>query len=94
MLNSRSIRGKFVRSAAYDDVGCGQVLGWVLSLKHVLRAVGRYDTGTGAAVLRSPEEVQQGEWIKIAGTRQMRDGTLRVNDGNHRVRIRAPGNWS
>ena len=41
----------------------------------------RYDTGTGAAVLRSPEEVKQGEWIKIAGMRQMRDGTLRVNDG-------------
>ncbi|XP_043237332.1 basement membrane-specific heparan sulfate proteoglycan core protein-like isoform X3 [Amphibalanus amphitrite] len=87
LLKPEKVEDGLLLYAAQNEQGQGDFVALAIKDKHVEF---RYDTGTGAAVLRSPEEVKQGEWIKIAGTRQMRDGTLRVNDGEE-VLGKSPG---
>ncbi|XP_037075728.1 basement membrane-specific heparan sulfate proteoglycan core protein-like isoform X4 [Pollicipes pollicipes] len=87
LLKPEKVEDGLLLYAAQNDQGQGDFVALTIKDRHVEF---RYDTGTGAAVLRSLEEVKQGEWMKIAGTRQMRDGTLRVNDGEL-VQGKSPG---
>ncbi|CAL1298852.1 unnamed protein product [Larinioides sclopetarius] len=41
----------------------------------------RFDMGSGAAIIRSPEPILQDEWLSIVAERDMREGSLIVNDG-------------
>ncbi|XP_054720927.1 basement membrane-specific heparan sulfate proteoglycan core protein-like [Uloborus diversus] len=41
----------------------------------------RFDMGSGPAIIRSPEPILQDEWLSIVAERDMREGSLIVNDG-------------
>ncbi|KFM78257.1 Basement membrane-specific heparan sulfate proteoglycan core protein, partial [Stegodyphus mimosarum] len=41
----------------------------------------RFDMGSGPAIIRSPEPILADEWLSIVAERDMREGSLIVNDG-------------
>ncbi|XP_076325413.1 terribly reduced optic lobes isoform X10 [Tachypleus tridentatus] len=42
----------------------------------------RFDTGSGPAIIRSPEKLQRDTWATIVAERELRKGSLIVNDGD------------
>lgn len=42
----------------------------------------RFDCGTGAAVLQSPEEVVMGQWNRLVVARNNNQGSLQLNSAN------------
>ncbi|XP_038218140.1 pikachurin [Zerene cesonia] len=82
-------RGVLLLTGEHDDLS-GDYLALVLRNGHVEL---RFDCGSGAGVLRSPEPVRLGRWNTIAVYRHRWDAWLRLNAGK-RVRGRSKGLFS
>ncbi|KAL4713697.1 hypothetical protein ACJJTC_004228, partial [Scirpophaga incertulas] len=82
-------RGVLLLTGEHDDLS-GDYLALLLRNGHVEL---RYDCGSGAGVLRSPEPVRLGHWNTISVYRHRWDAWLRLNNGK-RVRGRSKGLFS
>ncbi|XP_063372701.1 pikachurin [Cydia amplana] len=82
-------RGVLLITGEHDDLS-GDYLALVLRNGHVEL---RFDCGSGAGVLRSPEPVRLGHWNVISVYRHRWDAWLRLNNGK-RVRGRSKGLFS
>ncbi|XP_063833972.1 pikachurin-like [Ostrinia nubilalis] len=82
-------RGVLLLTGEHDDLS-GDYLALVLRNGHVEL---RFDCGSGAGVLRSPEPVRLGHWNTISVYRHRWDAWLRLNSGK-RVRGRSKGLFS
>ncbi|XP_039746318.1 uncharacterized protein LOC120624052 [Pararge aegeria] len=82
-------RGVLLLTGEHDDLS-GDYLALILRNGHVEL---RYDCGSGAGVLRSPEPVHLGRWNTISVYRHRWDAWLKLNNGK-RVRGRSKGLFS
>ncbi|XP_028030608.1 pikachurin [Bombyx mandarina] len=82
-------RGVLLLTGEHDDLS-GDYLALLLRNGHVEL---RFDCGSGAGVLRSPEPVRLGRWNTISIYRHRWDAWLRLNSGK-RVRGRSKGLFS
>ncbi|CAB3237844.1 unnamed protein product, partial [Arctia plantaginis] len=82
-------RGVLLLTGEHDDLS-GDYLALMLRNGHVEL---RYDCGSGAGILRSPEPVRLGHWNTISVYRHRWDAWLRLNNGK-RVRGRSKGLFS
>ncbi|XP_052742343.1 pikachurin [Bicyclus anynana] len=82
-------RGVLLLTGEHDDLS-GDYLALLLRNGHVEL---RFDCGSGAGVLRSPEPVQLGRWNTISMYRHRWDAWLKLNNGK-RVRGRSKGLFS
>ncbi|XP_049881213.1 pikachurin-like [Pectinophora gossypiella] len=82
-------RGVLLLTGEHDDLS-GDYLALLLRNGHVEL---RFDCGSGAGVLRSPEPVRLGHWNTISVYRHRWDAWLRLNNGK-RVRGRSKGLFS
>ncbi|CAH1641845.1 unnamed protein product [Spodoptera littoralis] len=82
-------RGVLLLTGEHDDLS-GDYLALMLRNGHVEL---RFDCGSGAGILRSPEPVRLGHWNTISVYRHRWDAWLRLNNGK-RVRGRSKGLFS
>ncbi|XP_068624233.1 pikachurin-like [Battus philenor] len=82
-------RGVLLLTGEHDDLS-GDYLALLLRNGHVEL---RFDCGSGAGILRSPEPVRLGRWNTISVYRHRWDAWLRLNTGK-RVRGRSKGLFS
>lgn len=82
-------RGVLLLTGEHDDLS-GDYLALILRNGHVEL---RFDCGSGAGILRSPEPVRLGRWNTISVYRHRWDAWLRLNNGK-RVRGRSKGLFS
>ncbi|XP_072946316.1 pikachurin [Epargyreus clarus] len=82
-------RGVLLLTGEHDDLS-GDYLALLLRNGHVEL---RFDCGSGAGILRSPEPVRLGRWNTISVYRHRWDAWLRLNNGK-RVRGRSKGLFS
>ncbi|XP_047539508.1 pikachurin-like [Vanessa atalanta] len=82
-------RGVLLLTGEHDDLS-GDYLALILRNGHVEL---RFDCGSGAGVLRSPEPVHLGRWNTISVYRHRWDAWLKLNNGK-RVRGRSKGLFS
>ncbi|CAG4994976.1 unnamed protein product [Parnassius apollo] len=82
-------RGVLLLTGEHDDLS-GDYLALLLRNGHVEL---RFDCGSGAGILRSPEPVRLGRWNTISVYRHRWDAWLRLNSGK-RVRGRSKGLFS
>ncbi|CAK1547749.1 unnamed protein product [Leptosia nina] len=82
-------RGVLLLTGEHDDLS-GDYLALILRNGHVEL---RFDCGSGAGVLRSPEPIRLGRWNTISVYRHRWDAWLRLNNGK-RVRGRSKGLFS
>ncbi|XP_022115502.2 pikachurin isoform X2 [Pieris rapae] len=82
-------RGVLLLTGEHDDLS-GDYLALILRNGHVEL---RFDCGSGAGVLRSPEPVRLGRWNTVSVYRHRWDAWLRLNTGK-RVRGRSKGLFS
>ncbi|CAH0714863.1 unnamed protein product, partial [Brenthis ino] len=82
-------RGVLLLTGEHDDLS-GDYLALILRNGHVEL---RFDCGSGAGVLRSPEPIHLGRWNTISVYRHRWDAWLKLNNGK-RVRGRSKGLFS
>lgn len=78
MFRPRSLEdGILLYNAAGTD-GYGDFISLAIKDRHLEF---RYDSGSGTAVIRSQDELQQDQWTTLVAERNQRDGSLSINGG-------------